>query len=572
MRKGQGQPLEAGSSPAQKAARRLPCPRTISRVLFVVLLGPALLLGAGHVWRFAEHSRAALNFAYPLDGLEGTLLFEARLLRAGEALYQPLQPDRFISAPYQPLSYVALAFAETFAYRGDAPPPDVTAGPIFQPGRTVSLIGMLAAGLFAGLAAWQLSRQFVVLPLLLLLWLGFAPVQLWATRIKPDPLALALSAAVLLTAMFAITAERARRGWLSAAAVLAALAFFSKQTALAAPLAVLATLLLLWLRAGRQQRHRHFPSELAWFGGMYAGLVGLGVLGLQLATGGQYAAHVWGLHRTEWWSYGLFRKYFDLMLYNWPLLLAGFAVLLPAWLAFRRRELPAGWLLLALYVGVAVPTLLAAGAEGAHHNHLLEPYLALSVAASALVGLTQSAERLSAKRKLVARGSVDCVPETSSTIRAGRRPGWLGGLGVLALLLIMAQLWMLRERPAWYGGEFDFAQQERSQFIRLIQSQPGEVLADDVALLLAAGRPLRYDDPSTMGPAIRSGIWNQQNLLDEVAAQQFDIILLPFDATRLDRDPSGRWTEEFIVVLREHYELRYRDVLFTYVPRSATQG
>lgn len=534
----EGQPLEAGSAPAQEEPRRLPFAGMIYRFSIVVLLVLAVLLGAGHVWRFAEHSGTALNFVYPLDGLEGTLLFEARLLRAGEPLYQPLQPDRFISAPYQPLSYVALALAETLAYRGGAPPPDVTAGPIFQPGRTVSLIGMLAAGLFAGLAAWRLSRQPLALLLLLLLWLGFAPVQLWATRIKPDPLALALSAAVLLTAMFALTAERGRRGWLLAAAVLAALAFFGKQTALAAPLAVLATLLLLWLRDVRQRRRWHSPLELAWFGGVYAGLVGLGVLGLQLATGGQYAAHVWGLHRTEWWSYGLFRKYFDLMLYNWPLLLVGLAVLLPGALAFWRRALPDGFLLLAMYVGAAVPTLVAAGAEGAHHNHLLEPYLALAAAAAVLAGLG-----------------------------LGRWPGWLRGLGVLALLLIVTQLWILRERPAWYGGEFDFAQQERSQFIRLIQSQPGEVLADDVALLLAAGRPLRYDDPSTMGPAIRSGIWDQQNLLDEVAAQQFDVILLPFDATRLDRDPSGRWTEEFIVVLRQHYELRYRDVLFTYVRR-----
>lgn len=533
------QPLDAGtSSSALDAPCRFSYVRTMYRLLVGLLLVLALFFGIGHGWRFAEHSWAALNFVYPLDGLEGTLLFEARLLRDGQPLYQPLQPDRFISAPYQPLSYVALAIAETIAYRGGAPPPDVIAGPIFQPGRTVSLIGMLAAGLFAGLAAWRLSRQPAALPLLLFLWLGFAPVQLWATRIKPDPLALALSAAVLLTGMLAVTSERSRRGWLSAAAILAALAFFSKQTALAAPLALPATLLLLWLREVRQQRCWHFPRELAWFSGVYAGLVGLGVLGLQLATSGQYAAHVWGLHRTEWWSYSLFRKYFDLMLYNWPLLPAGLAVLLPGGLVFRRRDLPAGFLLLAMYVGAALPTLVAAGAEGAHHNHLLEPYLALSAGAAAL-----------------------------ASVSLRRQPVWLRGMGVLALLLIVTQLWLLRERPAWYGGEFDFAQQERSQFIRLIQSQPGEVLADDVALLLAAGRPLRYDDPSTMGPAIRSGIWDQQHLLDEVAAQQFDLILLPFDATRLDRDPSGRWTEEFIIALREHYELRYRDVLFTYVPK-----
>lgn len=533
----EGQSLDGATQPVQSEPRRRWLPGLLVRAGLWLLLALALLLGAGHAWRFVEHSRAALLFAYPLDGLEGTLLFEARLLRAGEPLYQPLQPDRFISAPYQPLSYVALALAETIAYRGGAPPPDVTVGPIFQPGRVVSLIGMLTAGLCAGLAAWRISRCWLALPLLLLLWLGFAPVQLWATRIKPDPLALALGAAVLLAATLALTTEQRRRSYLLVAAVLAVLAFFSKQTALAAPLATLATLLLLWLGAVGAGRRWHMPRELLLFGGVYAGLVGLGWLGLQAATGGQYAAHVWGLHRTEWWSYGLFQKYLDLMLYNWPLLLAAVVGLLAALPALRWQRPVPGLVLLACYVGAAVPTLLAAGAEGAHHNHLLEPYLALSTAAVVLAAL------------------------------AWRRGAWPRTLGMLALLLIVAQLWLLRERPAWYGGEFDFARQERSQFIRLIQSQPGEVLADDVALLLAAGRPLRYDDPSTMGPAIRSGLWDQQNLLDEVANQRFDLILLPFDATRSDRDPSGRWTTEFIVTLREHYELRYRDVLFTYVPR-----
>ncbi|MCU0492421.1 MAG: hypothetical protein MUD01_12570 [Chloroflexaceae bacterium] len=563
----------------------------------LLLMVFALALSAWHAYSFASHSATALVFPYPLDGLEGTLLSESRLLRAGEALYQPLQPDRFISSPYQPISYVALALAETLAYGGGSPPADVTVGPIFQPGRAVSLLGMLGAGLLLALAVWRMGAGLPLALLALGLWLGFPPVQLWGTRIKPDPLALLWTAAGLLAVIHFLRenreprtenrvgantrfAQSTNRAWLLVlAAMCFVLAFFTKQTAVAAPAAAGLTLLILGdgtpLRA-----HRHLPLAARlrlfvrsrWPLGLltltYFGLVAVTWLALDVVTGGQYTAHVWGLHQTEWWRASLFLKYLELLLDSWPLLLLGLAAIGGAIITLLRAAktgaqtpvsgLPSPVLLAACYVLTAVPLLLLSGAKGAHHNHLLEPTLALILAGCAVVRVTSYEFRVSS-----AQGQSKIQkPVLSLSKDPKSKIFFLVGFG-----LITMQLWGLLTRPAWYGGEFDFARQERTNFIQLIQSQPGEVLADDVALLLAAGRPLRYDDPSTMGPAVTSGIWDQTNLLNEVANRRFDLILLPFDATRLERDPNGRWTPEFIAALRQHYRLLYRDVIFSYVPK-----
>ena len=105
-------------------------------------------------------------------------------------------------------------------------------------------------------------------------------------------------------------------------------------------------------------------------------------------------------------------------------------------------------------------------------------------------------------------------------------------------------------------------------FVELIRSQPGEVLSDDVGLLLLAGKEPRYDDPATMGPAAASGIWDQRGLLREIAERRFSAILIPIDVEKQTADPAGRWTPEMIAAIREHYRVAHRDTIYTYVPKE----
>lgn len=560
----------------------MPQLRPISLLLSGLLVIAALALGGWHISRFAAHSQAALNLPYPLDGQEGTLLSEARLVRAGEALYQPLRPDRVIGAPYPPLHYLALAAVEP-ARDPASPLPNITQEPVFQAGRLVSLGAMLGIALLLGLAVWRIGGSLLIGLVAVCLWLAFPPVQLWATRIKPDPLALLLTAAgVLAMACYLSKPRGASRGsaWLGSygllllAAAAFALAFFTKQTTVAAPAASGLTLLLIgngpapprmggrlrWLLAFAWQ-HLTAPPLLI-FAGSYALLVAMAWLGLDLATGGQFTYHVWGLHPPEWWTFPRFRRYLNLLLTSiWPLgglAAAAFVLALGRMRLAGKPSDPgnpttpaAAFVFCACYALLGTLTVLAAGTAGSHHNHLLEPQLALSLAGCSVAG--------------------------AATMRLGLHLGRRQGqptltlphalVSLAALVLLLTQLWTLRERPTWYGGEFDMERQNRTRFIQLIMSQSGEVLADDVGLLVAAGRPLRYNDPATMGPAIRTGLWDQSTLLSEVAARRFSLILMPFDTAETDVDPSGRWSPEFITTLKQHYQLLYRDVIFSYVPK-----
>jgi hypothetical protein len=180
---------------------------------------------------------------------------------------------------------------------------------------------------------------------------------------------------------------------------------------------------------------------------------------------------------------------------------------------------------------------LGAGETGANHNHLLESHLALALA-------------------------------------AGCAAGWIASLQLqrwptigLILILIAAQIVLAYTPPRWYRGEL-VPHGTPARYLDFISSQPGEVLADDVALLLQAGRPLRYDDPSTMGPAAQSGVWDQSGLLREIAEQRFSAILIPADVERDTTDASGRWTPEMLAAIRQHYRVLFRDTIMVYVPKS----
>ena len=198
-------------------------------------------------------------------------------------------------------------------------------------------------------------------------------------------------------------------------------------------------------------------------------------------------------------------------------------------------------------------SLLGAGEVGANHNHLLECLLALAlttgIAAGWMAELLRSASvrafpRISTAHSLIFALFVD--------IR--RRD----------LMLLATQIALAYRPQQWYIGEL--APDDRpDRYIAFIRAAPGEVLADDVGLLYAAGRPLRYDDPSTMGPAASSGVWDQRGLLQEIAERRFSAILLPVNLDRDSVDATGRWTPEMLAAIRAHYKLAFRDTIFTYV-------
>jgi hypothetical protein len=199
---------------------------------------------------------------------------------------------------------------------------------------------------------------------------------------------------------------------------------------------------------------------------------------------------------------------------------------------------------LACYTLVAPLTLVAIGETGANHNHLLETLLAYSISAGILVGLL-----------LRQKPSIASWPRIFG-----------GHMAITALLA--TQLWLIAQPQAWYGSELNPASRDGpKRLVTFMRSKPGEILADDPGLLLLAGKPVRYDDASTMGPAAEIGKWSPRGLLDDIANRRFSAIMIPVDLDVETADPAGRWPPEVLAEIKRYYRLLYRGDVATYVPR-----
>jgi hypothetical protein len=508
------------------------------------------------LWGSGTRLLALLRYPYPHDGLEGTLLHEARLLWAGQPLYQPLERSRFVSAPYPPLHPLLLGLADQFA------------GPhVFWSGRLLSLAATLGVAALIVLIVRRAGAGWLAGLLGASLFLSAPPVLLWATRVKPDLTALLWTALGLWFAVLLTTDDRRptteRRDWWSVVsrqwsvvALCFVLAFFTKQTDVMAPLGVGLALLIADLRAfyGAGERAGFIGRlPMRWrtliYGLSYFALA-LGIWALlDLVTAGQYTAHVWGLHRGEWWSAVLLGKFVALLMPYLPAIVLALLVLIRA-IRTGRALVPA------CYALVVPISLLGAGEVGANHNHLLECLLALAlttgIAAGWMAELLRSANTREFPRILISYFSHSYYSRMVSS----------------AIMILLAVQIGLAYRPqSWYTGELA-PDDPPDRYIAFIHATPGEVLADDVGLLYAAGRPLRYDDPSTMGPAAGSGVWDQRGLIEEINARRFSAILLPVNLDRDSVDATGRWTPEMLAAIRAHYKLAFRDTIFTYVPRN----
>lgn len=487
---------------------------TLPRLPLVLSVWLALACGSWALLRGVEYVLLALRYAAPLDGQEGMALWEAALLRNSLGLYLPVVPSYFVSAPYPPLHPVLLA---VFGHS--------TTPHLFWAGRVISLVAALLVAVcgFGLVRRVTGSKQGGVSSAVLIL--AFAPVQLWAMRIKPDMVGLALTIAGLwLVARWpgepAIADARgmARRAWklpsatLVAAASAFVLAHFTKQTLLAGPLAA-ATFLMLhdWRLAVR-------------WGLLYLLLLAGTWLLLDLVTHGQYTYHIWVLHKLQW-SGDRFWKLASQLRDMWPLLVLGLIGLV---VCHRQPTVINAYLLW------APASLIGAGVVGSHHNHLLETGVALVLAGGQAVGL-------------------------------GMMSG--GTLRVLAPVLIGTQLLFWRVPLPWFSGDFQ-PDLRYSRYIDYVRATPGEVLADDVGLVYAAGRPLFYDDPAAMGPAAALGLWDQRQFVADIRAKRYSAIILPMNVFEDGLiDPSARWTPEMLQAVKDAYTVKFKDTLIIYAPR-----
>jgi hypothetical protein len=494
---------------------------------------------------FAAAARLWLPYPYPRPGSEGLMLYETLAMRQGVDLYGPITPDHFISGPYPPVYYWLAGRV-------------MPAAPGFFDGRSLSMWAALAVAALTVVLilaeAWRPSegrRAGGVGGLLggLLavgLWLAAPPVQIWATRFRADMLMMAFMAGGLACVaagappgpMSAVGPVR-RAALLGLGAALFVLALFTKQTAIAGPLAAAAYL------AVRDRR-------LALWWTLGAGALGaLVFVALDVATGHGFYLKMVVYHSLPW-SGATFTR----LLGAWQedhLALILLALAYGAWLLATRRNSLIGWYLLATLL-----TLPTAGVVGADHNHLLPVDLALALAGGGALA--------TAGARLLAGG-----PGASDPAPGRRAPG--AALGAVAVAC-GAYFAMVAAPAAWYGPDLampDAAVQDQlRQIVALVRdSPPGVYLADDPGLLALAGKSTDYDDLFTVTALAASGRWDASALEDRLRRGAFPLVLLNGDVSQPPRRPlrGDILTPAMREALRQGYQRLYADVYFTFAPR-----
>jgi hypothetical protein len=537
----------------------------------LALAGVLIVALAFPLARFFTLAGDWLAYPYPRAGSEGLILYESYLVKRGDDIYAPITPERFISGPYPPVYYWLSAWLLP-----DVPPdfstPEAVRS-VFTPGRLVSLFAALIAALFAGVTVFHSERVRGVRgeawPALLggviggLLLLAMPQAVVWSTRLRGDMLMLAFTAGGL-TCVAAGTRSVCPRGeppeaaqghraahvrrnaLLGAAALLFALAFYTKQTALAGPLAAAVFLFLRDWRLG-----------LRWTA-LLALLLGVPFLALEIATG-----HWFYLKMVDYHSLPLRASTLSRLLQfafwedSWPLIVVAlpFAlVLLARWAMTRRTSEGRGSgarPLVPLFVAAALLFLPTGAVIGADHNHLLIPGLALALGVGAAV-------------------SALLAQLTSWKGGGWRTPVAAGSVGAAVLLFAI----VTSPPSTWYDADLTVpgraVQEQMRQIVQNVRSNPGTILfADDPGIVALAGKETPYDDPFTMTALALGGRWDESAFRRMLSEGRFNLIVLSCnvieapDTCRYDTLTPGAADG-----IRAGYSVLFRDVLFTFAPKG----
>ncbi len=433
----------------------------------------------------------AIGFPYELDYGEGIVWQQMRMMMSGEA-YGAIDGFPAIVFHYPPL-YHALTATVARGFGMD----QLAAGRLLSVAAT-GLTGWLAALIVARSVRTEAETRtaaWICGGVAGLIVFNLSPVVFWSVLMRVDMVALALSFAGMYFGLRALSEPRS----IYLAALCFVAAVYTKQTAVAAPAAVFATLLFLRPRT-------------AWAG--IAACVGAGLVCLALlqwATDGGFVRHIL--------LYNINRFVPErLMAIVWMacthIVYLGAGALGVLWHlrehAFSRpqgdRRGPhiasgdAALLMIGTYLLSSTLMLATVAKSGSSINYFIEWLCVLAL----LVGIAmRGAARIAV--------SVDVTSDAS----------WLAVLLPLAIVLqLVAFPLTVDYGPAMRTGR----RAELDQLSTLVRSSPRPVISDDMVMLLRSGQQVLWE-PAIFAELASSGAWNEQAIVDRIRAGAFGFFI-----------------------------------------------
>lgn len=474
--------------------------RADARVALIARIGLALAAVAlvhGLV-RYLSVGLAQIWFPYELDYGEGIVWQQMREIVAGRG-YAPIDGFPAIVFHYPPVYHLLAA-----GVAGVTGLDQLAAGRALSFGATLmsaGLAGTIVARLTDASEGPAASRTSGALTALILLTMS--PVVMWSTYMRVDMVALAFSFGGFACGVRAL--ERPR--WVHVAALCFVAAVYTKQTAIAAPVAVFATLLFL--------RPRIAIAGIAT--SVACGLAALATL--MWMTDGGFLRHIllYNLNRFEPERLlGLVVIVVVHVLYVGVAIAGGVherrrarAARMPSDPVTLRERLlgapaDAGLLMVGTYLLVSTLMLVTVAKSGASLNYYIEWCAVLAIAtglaARSVVSVAVGAGRGSASTLLI------CLVPPAIAAQALRLPDVQKRDDITAI----------SRRP------------ELDRLADLVRRSPRPVISDDMVVLLRGGQPVVYE-PAIFAELATKGLWDEADFVQRVDARAFGFFVTKYD-------------------------------------------
>ncbi len=444
-------------------------PRATVAWVAYLILAAGLALYALSQWLSALASRIPVMYG------EGAVANAARLARDGIAYLDP-DPSRFVAANYPPLYFHLASIVDPF----------IT-------GRAISIAATLAVAAMLFVSARSAGR--LAAAALTAGWLALAPVMIWGPALKPDLVALALTAlAVVLLdrrrelapiAGFALVFAALAKptALLPAAALVAWLAWSDRATLVrfgfGAAVAVVAAAVTVYLDSVPDVwRHVVSWNALSWSPDQAVSVAVIGILVIGISIG--IAALSGGL----------------------------------------------GGARIAYLVG-ALAIVVLGGREGATINYLLD------LTAATMLSIAAIGPRL--------------------------RPSAFIPLALLVQLIVgTIVLDPLRVVPGRVPTTGAWLDQLRGGTIALAFQADGRYLVEDSGLLVRNGIPPVVDDLFLWSRLVERGIIDADPIVNQVREGRIDTVIAQTDLEHLDAAPGferQRWAGVLVRAVLDHYQL-----------------
>jgi hypothetical protein len=468
----------------------------------------ALLLLLCSAVLFATYAADAVRAPFGLDYSEG-LIWQQALWLGGPHMYADISHYPFLVFGYPPLYLLAVRLLAA------------TGLDMLLAGRLIALASTLATAWLIGLLVRSLTAGFGRAPsraaaiLAALLPFTLLPVIAWAPLMRVDMLALALTYGGLVLA-----ASSLRRPYrLTASILVFVAACYTKQTFVAAPLAVLAAAALRSpVRAARA--------------GLAGLLVGLAILAwLSAITGGGFLRHVFTYNVNRYsLAVAAAQSAQFLAAYAVFALLAAASLLVmvrsaraaahPAdrlWHRLRTNDQAWRAAFVGIYALLVTAMLALAGKQGASINYFLE----FACLCCVLIGWLAAwcLHHLPPSRPLAC-----CLP-----------------------LCLVLQIWHLpADLRLLHAAQLSPARRAAAQrLLARVRAIPGPLLSDDMVLTLRAGKEVGLE-PNILAELALAGHWREQNLIDMLRTHRFGAVVTAygpgdptFDARYLPRTQAA---------------------------------